>query len=107
VTETDVCIQSPQTVCPVENAQVAAPTAAARSENFRLRRKKYAARNAKLNLRKRTPVSIHASGRRTAGIATNGERKPCARWKGPIVPEEIHGFQKKPRGKSRYRTSVV
>jgi hypothetical protein len=107
VTETEVCIHSPHTVCPVEKAQVAAPAAAPRSERFRPRKKKYAARYAKLNLRNRIPVSIHASGRRSDGSATNGERKPCARWNGPTAPDEIHGFQKKPRGKSRYRTSVV
>jgi len=32
-----------------------------------------------LNLRKRIPVSIQASGSRREGTATNGERKPCAR----------------------------
>ena len=79
VTETDVCIQRPQTVCPVENAQVAAPAAAARSEKRRLRRKYKAARYAKLNFAKRIPVSIHASGRRKDGSATKGDRKPCAR----------------------------
>ena len=30
-----------------------------------------------------------------AGSATNGERKPCARWNGPIAPDETHGFQKR------------
>jgi hypothetical protein len=79
VTETEVCIHSPQTVCPVEKAHVAAPAADAMSENFRPRRKKYAARYAKLNLRKRIPVSIPASGRMRDGIETNGDRKPCAR----------------------------
>jgi hypothetical protein len=78
VAETDVCIHSPQTVCAVEKAHVAAPAAHARSENLRPRRKRYAARYAKLNLRKRIPVSIHASGRRSDGSATKGERKPCA-----------------------------
>ena len=77
--ETELCIHRPQTVWPVAKAQAAAPVAEAASENSRLRRKAQAARNAKLNLRKRIPVSIQASGRRSAGSATNGDRKPWAR----------------------------
>jgi hypothetical protein len=107
VTDTDVCIQSAQTVCAVENAQAAAPAAAATSEKRRLRRNAYIATNAKLTLRNRMPVSIRDSGRSRAGSQVNGDRNPRARRKAPTDPEATHASQKNPRGCRRNRTSVV
>ena len=96
VTDTELCIQSAQTVCAVENAQAAAPAAAATSEKRRLRRKAYAATNAKLNLEKQD-AGLDPGLRAEAGPGSQakGDRNPLREVEGPhgsggdpCVPEE-------------------
>src|SRR5512135_105897 len=98
---TELCIQSHNADCAPLHPHAAAPQDAPPSERPRPRRNTKKKRNPAFSFRKRIPVSIAGSGRRSAGAQANGERNPSTALIAPGVPPAAKRFQRIFAGRSR------